>query len=232
MNVLTIIVLLILLAFALNGWRRGFVRVFTHMFFFLASAALVYFATPYISQFLKEYTPVYEMVQEGCREMLEKEGKQKDSRLEQKKFIEEMQLPEILKKQMILQNNDESYQEMKVTEFSDYLAGYMANMIINLLTFVLTLIIVNLLLRMTVLTLNNLSKLPVLHSLNQSMGAAFGLLQGLCVVWVAFLVITAFGNTGAGVKLMEMIHESPILNTLYNVNVFLEYLFRDVTGMF
>ena len=84
---------------------------------------------------------------------------------------------------------------------------------------------------MTVLTLNNLSKLPVLHSLNQSMGAAFGLLQGLCVVWVAFLLITAFGNTGAGARLMEMIHESPILNTLYNVNIFLEYLFRDITGM-
>lgn len=230
MNILTIIVLLILLAFALNGWRRGFVRVFTRMFFFLASAALVYFATPYISQFLKDYTPVYETVREGWREMLE-EDKPIDSRLEQKMFIEEMQLPEILKKQMIQQNNDESYQGMNVTEFSDYLTGYMANLIINLLTFVITLILVNLLLRMTVLTLNNLSKLPVLHSLNQSMGAAFGLLQGLCVVWVAFLLITAFGNTGAGARLMEMIHESPILNTLYNVNIFLEYLFRDITGM-
>lgn len=230
MNILTIIVLLILLAFALNGWRRGFVRVFTRMFFFLVSAALVYFATPYISQFLKDYTPVYETVREGCREMLE-EDKPIDSRLEQKMFIEEMQLPEILKKQMIQQNNDESYQGMNVTEFSDYLTGYMANLIINLLTFVITLILVNLLLRMTVLTLNNLSKLPVLHSLNQSMGAAFGLLQGLCVVWVAFLLITAFGNTGAGARLMEMIHESPILNTLYNVNIFLEYLFRDITGM-
>ncbi|MDY4515500.1 MAG: CvpA family protein [Lachnospiraceae bacterium] len=230
MNILTIIVLLILLAFALNGWRRGFVRVFTRMFFFLASAALVYFATPYISQFLKDYTPVYETVREGCREMLE-EDKPIDSRLEQKMFIEEMQLPEILKKQMIQQNNDESYQGMNVTEFSDYLTGYMANLIINLLTFVITLILVNLLLRMTVLTLNNLSKLPVLHSLNQSMGAAFGLLQGLCVVWVAFLLITAFGNTGAGARLMKMIHESPILNTLYNVNIFLEYLFRDITGM-
>lgn len=230
MNILTIIVLLILLAFALNGWRRGFVRVFTRMFFFLASAALVYFATPYISQFLKDYTPVYETVREGCREMLE-EDKPIDSRLEQKMFIEEMQLPEILKKQMIQQNNDESYQGMNVTEFLDYLTGYMANLIISLLTFVITLILVNLLLRMTVLTLNNLSKLPVLHSLNQSMGAAFGLLQGLCVVWVAFLLITAFGNTGAGARLMEMIHESPILNTLYNVNIFLEYLFRDITGM-
>ena len=173
---------------------------------------------------------MYETVREGCREMLE-EDKPIDSRLEQKMFIEEMQLPEILKKQMIQQNNDESYQGMNVTEFSDYLTGYMANLIINLLTFVITLILVNLLLRMTVLTLNNLSKLPVLHSLNQSMGAAFGLLQGLCVVWVAFLLITAFGNTGAGARLMEMIHESPILNTLYNVNIFLEYLFRDITGM-
>lgn len=230
MNVFTIIVLLILAAFALNGWKRGFVRVFTHMFFFLASAALVYLATPYISGFLKEYTPVYDMVQESCREALGEPAAQEESRLEQKKFIEGMGLPEILEKQLVNGNNGDSYQGMDITGFSDYLSGYMAGLILNIVTFVVTLVVVHLILRMTILTLDNLSKLPVLHSINQTLGMVLGIGQGLLVVWVAFLVITAFGNTEAGQRLMEMIHESPILECLYNMNIFLEYLLEMVGG--
>lgn len=231
MNVFTILVLLILAAFALNGWRRGFVRAFTHMFFFLASAALVYLATPYISGFLKEYTPVYEMVEESCREALtESAGGQEESRLEQKKFIEGMGLPKILEQQLINGNNKDSYQEMDISGFSDYLSGYMAGLILNITTFVITLALVHLILRMTVLTLDNLSKLPVLHSINQTLGMVLGIGQGLLVVWLAFLVITVLGNTEAGQRMMGMIHESPVLEALYNMNIFLEYFLEMVAG--
>lgn len=231
MNVFTILVLLILAAFALNGWRRGFVRAFTHMFFFLASAALVYLATPYISGFLKEYTPVYEMVEENCREALtESAGGQEESRLEQKKFIEGMGLPKILEQQLINGNNKDSYQEMDISGFSDYLSGYMAGLILNIATFVITLALVHLILRMTVLTLDNLSKLPVLHSINQTLGMVLGIGQGLLVVWLAFLVITVLGNTEAGQRMMGMIHESPVLEALYNMNIFLEYFLEMVAG--
>lgn len=231
MNIFTLLVLLVLAAFALNGWRRGFVKVFAHTFFFLASAALVYFATPYISGFLKDYTPIYGMVEESCREALgENVGQQEDSRLGQKKYIEELGLPEILERQLVNGNNSDSYQGMDITGFSDYLAGYMAGLILNIVTFVVTLIVVNLLLRMTILTLDNLSKFPVLHNINQTLGLVLGLGQGLLVVWVAFLVITAFSSMDAGQKLMAMIHESPVLEFLYNMNFFLEYLLRIVTG--
>lgn len=231
MNVFTVLVLLILAAFALNGWKKGFIRVFTRMFFFLASAALVYFATPYISGFLKDYTPVYHMVEESCREALgESADSQGGSRLEQKKYIEEMGLPKILEKQLVNGNNGENWEGMDITAFSDYLAGYLAGLILNILTFVITLVLVNLILRMTILTLDNLSKLPVLHSINQTLGMVLGIGQGLLVVWVAFLVITAFGSTEAGQKLMGMIHESPVLEFLYNMNIFLEYLLQMVAG--
>lgn len=232
MNILTVIVLLILAAFAVNGWRKGFIRVFAHMFFFVASLVLVYFATPYISEFLTEYTPVYEMAEEGCRKMIgEREGerpKKKKSRIEQKKFIEELGLPEILEKQLIRQNNSDSYEGMDIDGFTDYLAGYMASLILNILTFVIALILVNVILRMTVLTLDRVAKLPLLNGVNQTLGILLGLLQGLMVVWVFFLIVTACGNTDAGQKLLVMIHESPLLEYLYNLNVFLEYLLEMV----
>ena len=108
----------------------------------------------------------------------------------------------------------------------------MAGLILNILTFVVTLAVVNLVLRMTVLTLDNLAKLPVLNSINKAFGMVLGAAQGLLVVWVAFLVITAFGNTDAGRKLLEMIHESPILDFLYNINIFLKIMLRMMAEMF
>ena len=232
MNVLTWIILLILAAFTLSGWSRGFVRVFAGMFFFLASTVLVYYATPYISDFIKENTPIYQAVEENCREMLKGGEGQENSGLEQKKFIEGLGLPEALEKQLLGGSDSGSSVDRAVEGVSDYLAEYMAGLILNILTFVVTLAVVNLVLRMTVLTLDNLAKLPVLNSINKAFGMVLGAAQGLLVVWVAFLVITAFGNTDAGRKLLEMIHESPILDFLYNINIFLKIMLRMMAKMF
>ena len=232
MNVLTWIILLILAAFTLSGWSRGFVRVFAGMFFFLASTVLVYYATPYISDFIKENTPIYQAAEENCREMLKGGEGQENSGLEQKKFIEGLGLPEALEKQLLGGSDSGSSVDRAVEGVSDYLAEYMAGLILNILTFVVTLAAVNLVLRMTVLTLDNLAKLPVLNSINKAFGMVLGAAQGLLVVWVAFLVITAFGNTDAGRKLLEMIHESPILDFLYNINIFLKIMLRMMAEMF
>ncbi len=232
MNVLTWIILLILAAFTLSGWSRGFVRVFAGMFFFLASTVLVYYATPYISDFIKENTPIYQAVEENCREMFKGGEGQENSGLEQKKFIEGLGLPEALEKQLLGGSDSGSSVDRAVEGVSDYLAEYMAGLILNILTFVVTLAVVNLVLRMTVLTLDNLAKLPVLNSINKAFGMVLGAAQGLLVVWVAFLVITAFGNTDAGRKLLDMIHESPILDFLYNINIFLKIMLRMMAEMF
>ena len=232
MNVLTWIILLILAAFTLSGWSKGFVRVFAGMFFFLASTVLVYYATPYISDFIKENTPIYQAVEENCREMLKGGEGQENSGLEQKKFIEGLGLPEALEKQLLGGSDSGSSVDRAVEGVSDYLAEYMAGLILNILTFVVTLAVVNLVLRMTVLTLDNLAKLPVLNSINKAFGMVLGAAQGMLVVWVAFLVITAFGNTDAGRKLLEMIHESPILDFLYNINIFLKIMLRMIAEMF
>ena len=232
MNVLTWIILLILAAFTLSGWSKGFVRVFAGMFFFLASTVLVYYATPYISDFIKENTPIYQAVEENCREMLKGGEGQENSGLEQKKFIEGLGLPEALEKQLLGGSDSGSSVDRAVEGVSDYLAEYMAGLILNILTFVVTLAVANLVLRMTVLTLDNLAKLPVLNSINKAFGMVLGAAQGLLVVWVAFLVITAFGNTDAGRKLLEMIHESPILDFLYNINIFLKIMLRMIAEMF
>ena len=71
MNLLTIIILLVLLVFAINGYMRGFERTLTSLLFFVFSGVLVYYSTPYVNDFLKTQTPVYSFVESKCETLVE-----------------------------------------------------------------------------------------------------------------------------------------------------------------
>ena len=71
MNLLTIIILLVLLVFAINGYMRGFARTLTSLLFFVFSGVLVYYSTPYVNDFLKTQTPVYSFVESKCETLVE-----------------------------------------------------------------------------------------------------------------------------------------------------------------
>lgn len=251
MNILTIIILLILAVFALNGYRRGFIKTFSSLVFLIVSAVLVYFATPYIGDFLKEHTPLYPIVEEQCEEVFDSmwreasltareeadnvgkeisESIEDAGLLEQIAFIENLKLPKLLQEELVANNNKAEYQIMKVDSFSQYLAAYMATLIVNVIAFVVTLILVSTFLSMTVMTLDAVANLPIIHGVNQIFGLGLGAVQGLLIVWIIFLAITMFGSTEAGQQLLEMIYESPILNFLYNTNILLQYLLNFVTG--
>lgn len=233
MNVFTWIVLLVLLLFALRGYRRGFVRTLVSIAFFFLASILVHYATPYVSNALKEYTPLYDYVDAQCEKAFkieETEDEAELSKLEQTQLIENLQIPETLKKQLLENNNKAGYERLSVDSFSNYVAGYMASLIMNVITYVVTLAVVLLLLRIGAAALDLISKLPVLHGMNQVLGFALGLVQGVLLIWVAFLIITICGSTQVGGRLLTMIYESPVLNVLYDSNVFLRYLMNLLSG--
>lgn len=106
MNLLTIIILLVLLVFAINGYMRGFARTLTSLLFFVFSGVLVYYSTPYVNDFLKTQTPVYSFVESKCETLVEdaimdkldketqKFAQQSDvPRKDQNKIIKSLQIP-------------------------------------------------------------------------------------------------------------------------------------------
>ena len=63
--------------------------------------------------------------------------------------------------------------------------------------------------------------LPVFGYADHLLGLLLGLVQGLLIVWGLFLVLSLFAATQAGAQLMNEIHGSAFLSTLYNLNPFL-----------
>ena len=114
----------LLLAFTcIRGYKRGLIREVVSLICVFLSMAIVWFVNPYVNQFIRETTSVYEKVQDSCQEFVEKKyNTQISSGESQDTFINEMNLPDLLSKGMVQNNNSDIYQYLAVTTFSDYIA--------------------------------------------------------------------------------------------------------------
>lgn len=70
MNILTIVILAIFFLFVANGWRKGLVKKMAGIVALLLSSVLVSIALPYITEFLKSETPVYQYIVQQCETVL------------------------------------------------------------------------------------------------------------------------------------------------------------------
>jgi uncharacterized membrane protein required for colicin V production len=70
MNLLEIIIIVLTVGLAVLGYRRGFVRKIASMFSLVLSIVLVSVFLPYMTDFLKNNTPVYEYIVKQCREVM------------------------------------------------------------------------------------------------------------------------------------------------------------------
>lgn len=70
MNILTIVILAIFLLFAWSGFQKGLIRKLAGIVSLALSVILVSVALPYITDFLKSETPVYELLVDRCEEVV------------------------------------------------------------------------------------------------------------------------------------------------------------------
>lgn len=142
----------------------------------------------------------------------------------QKNAIEELHLPDILKNLLIRNNTEKVYKELAVNSFNDYVPKFMANLIMNIISFVVTWIIVASFIWLAVMTLDVIANLPIIHGVNQLLGLVLGAGQALMIVWIVFLAVTVLTGTAIGKSLMEMIEKSILLSKIYDGNIFLKLL--------
>ncbi len=79
-----------------------------------------------------------------------------------------------------------------------------------------------LLLKYVCAALDLISKLPVINELNKAAGVFAGLLRGIFMVWILFIVVTVFQATAWGGAAIEQIERSRLLERLYDGNLLLK----------
>lgn len=230
MNWLVIAVAAMLVVFALKGRKVGFIKTIFSIFSIIIAIVVSSALSPYVSKALRTNDKFYNYINERVEDVinLKVEDKDKTTVSEQAEAISKLSLPESIKKNLLEnKNNSEVYKALHVDTFKEYVNGYITTIAINAIAFMITYLVVTILLFTVSIALNIISKLPIINGLNKTAGLLVGLFEGLLVIWMLCIVLTAFSGTETAQKLFEMIKESQFLSCLYNNNL----LIRLITNM-
>ena len=209
---LGIVVLALIIFACASGFRRGFVKEIVSAFFMIISFLFVWAINPYVNTFVREYTPVYNIVQSNCQELvMEQTGSQKAlDKEEQTQIMEKMELPDILKTSLMENNTAETYRYLAVST------------IVNGISFLLSFIISAIVIRLLSYILNVLTNLPVINGVNKIAGGAVGGAKCIIFIWIGLLILTLLCDTTIGKQGMALVEQDTILNFLYNQNIFVK----------
>lgn len=221
MNIVAMIALILLVVYALNGLRLGMVKTVFSTFTIIVAIAVAINISPYISRSWQN-TAVSDKLSLKIENTLFGDEESEISKVtEQTETIQNLPLPASVKEALLENNNAEIYDAFGITAFKAYVANYLTCLILNALSFILTFLGSIIILRIIAGCLNIVSYLPVLHSLNKLGGFAFGLINGLVILWIICIAVTIFSGTQLGSYIYSQINASVFLRLIYDHNYLL-----------
>ena len=229
MNWLLIVVIATLVFYAWRGKERGFIRTVFVIFSTIIAIAITLWVSPYVGKLVQSNDSVVGFVNEGVYDVVMSDNDDIGNKTtDEIEYIESMTLPSLIKELLIENKTPDVYNVMAVNGFKEYIAHLISIFIINVGSFLVIIIIVKILLSIIGGTLDLIGKLPIIRGLNRVAGLFAGIVHGVIVVWIGFVVITLFINNEFGQSLLMQINESQILSTIYNNNLIL-ILLMDIS---
>lgn len=225
-NMLLIGVAAFMILCIMNGYRKGFLKMALSMAAMIGTIAIVGVLNPYVSKFLLENTELYETIQVSTSEFVEdifetQVGTEIHTRTDEVFAIDHLNLPKVIREKLIEDNNAVVYEALGVSKFEEYISNYLSGMILNAISFMGTLVLAGFLMKVVFVAADIIEKVPVIHGMNKTLGVLFGLLQGIIILWIGCLLVTAFGATKLGQEILALIQESTVLSFIYNNNCLL-----------
>ena len=216
--ILDIVALVLVVGTAVQAYRKGFVRAALNFLPMVAALAATRFLTPTVSELFDALTNT---VGNG----LHLENAIGDAAMQtQTDIIQSMHLPDFLKESLVENNNPVIYHLLDVESLQSYIAGFLANICINIISVLLVFIVVWLAVKFVLKALNLISKLPVLNFFNRACGFLVGLLKGLCVTWLICFVLTFFQCNSAFDFFFDALNLTHVALPLYENNILMYFI--------
>lgn len=218
---LDILVAAVVLGCAVIAYQKGFVIAALGFVPMLAALAGTRFLSPFVSRFLRG-TPLFGSLAESISNSMGLDQLISESAMRtQTEIIEGMHLPGFLQDALLENNNPVIYQLLDVEGLQDYIAGFLANTCINVVSVVLAFLLIFIGVRLLLNALNLISELPVLNFFNRFCGLAVGALKGISIVWIACTVLTFFQCSAKFTGLFTALEASHIAKAAYENNILL-----------
>ena len=245
-------VILILIIFALIGWRKGVIRLVLS----LVSMIITIMAAGGTTA-IKNNTNIDENIAQSIYTVLY-ENKEVDEYFEDKQVLtggidisqveshiqtvtdvvaevgDKINLPESLTEAVKAMPDSElmsvirEYGEASVKEITIRLIALrLADIVLTAIAY-LVIMVVSIVLRVVVAATGLIRRLPVIKQADKLGGLIVGLVEGIAVVWIFFTVVTAISGTQAASNILVQIHGNAILEALYNCNPITSLLFSTI----
>lgn len=217
-----LIVILILVIFAVIGYKRGLIRSAITLCSSIVALVLSFIVYPAINMMLK-LTPIYTSIYEGVFKKIEAIDFGRGIQSQGNAIIENITwLPEFLTIQIKNNNNTAMYELLGVKNIQEYISMYIANMIVSLIAILITWLLLKVILGTILKMLASIIEhLPVISSFNHGIGLVFGLLKGAITLSAIGLLIPVFITLPAFQNISQNIESSILTKWMYDNNFIL-----------
>lgn len=210
-----------------EGYRKGLIRILLSLTMTVVAFILAMMLSKPFENYLRNNTPLYDKINHQAEKYIEKfvpeEVNVKSEQL-QGDAIKELALPKTIQDKLISDNNPDFRLNLGTNTFTEYLAKSLTDMLIESLSVILLFLLIKLILGIIVMVLDIVSKLPVINGINKSLGGFVGLAEGVLVIWVGCILLTAASGTEIGQLLFKAISQNKILSMIYDHNVLLNFM--------
>ena len=240
MNWMLIVVILVVAANMVWGYKQGFLRTFYRMFQWILILVFMTWATPHVSDYLINHTQLAETVQQQSEERIRQifsqdveegetstQGAEEDNEMANN-YGEQGKLS--LKEEKLLNVFPAAMLDKVLDKSGAYesAAAQITHLIINGISYLLVMIFAFLLLRIIDYVLRIIEKIPLLEGANQFFGVVLGGVKAVPFIWIFMAIAACFAGTALGMSIISYISESPLLSWMYENNYLLKIIFSFV----
>ena len=214
-------VIIWIFVFAGLGYYRGFILEALSFVPMLAAMVAVKFLTPTAGMLLRK-TPVFDMFSKSIGKSLQLDTAIADASMQtQTQIIQNMKLPDFLKDSLLENNNPVIYNLLDVQGLKEYIAGFLANACVNIISMVLVFFVVLFAAKFILNALNLVSKLPILNFFNRFCGLLVGGTKGLFWVWLIAIGLTFMQCNDKLGNFFVVLNQTSIALPLFENNILL-----------
>lgn len=219
--ILDAIVVAVILGCAAAAWRKGFIRAALGFLPMLAALIGSKLVSPSVGKFLRG-TFLFDKLSSSIQKSMGLDAAiQEGAMAAQTEIIEGMPLPNFLKEALLENNNPVIYQLLDVDSLKEYIAGFLANVCMNVLSVVLAFLLIYIGVTVVLNALHLFSKLPVLNFFNHFSGFLVGGAKGLFFVWLGCMVLTYFQCSAKLGGVFAAMEQTYVAHVLYENNILL-----------
>lgn len=218
--IVTIIVIALLLFFLFWGFHRGFLRIILTTMALVVTIVLASVLVPWFSGVL-EKTSLGDTIHSKIEGYVDKslgDPMVESVKSVQDTVIDNLPLPNFIKKDFNNNNTPEEYLTLQISTFSDYLKTRLSSLALSAAAYIILMILIFIILRILLLISKVIQKAPVIGGVNRILGAIFGLLEGLLILWSLCLILMLISGTPFGSQVMEVVEDNAFLKFIYDNN--------------